>query len=161
MQTKSPSQVQLTSYLKSWGCDSSSQKWFLKKWPARQRNEGIKDDDIFFSLQLFSLPSEQVGTCKKKHHPLRLPWLKQTHTHCRISMTTLHHKQHIHCWCCTSSTSHSECVLCRGMPCTKQQPAHSNINTTKMTKHYQMWKYGTYSQTTSSEVLPEGTSVNK
>ena len=31
MQTKSPSQVQLASYLKSWGCDSSSQKWFLKK----------------------------------------------------------------------------------------------------------------------------------
>jgi len=37
----------------------------------------------FSSLQLFSLPNEQVGTCKKqnKTHPLRLPWLKQTYTH--------------------------------------------------------------------------------
>lgn len=45
---------------------------------------GNKTWRYFFSLQLFSLPSEQVGTCKKNthtHYPLRLPWLKQTYRH--------------------------------------------------------------------------------
>ena len=84
MQTKSPSQVQLASYLKSWGCDSSSQKWFLKKWPARQWNEGTKHDDIFFLSSYFLCLVNKWAHVKKKthtHYPLRLPWLKQTYRH--------------------------------------------------------------------------------